>query len=302
VKVVPITDPPRLEIHLNTNNWPLLTIYGRPGFTYLVQYTTSLLNPSWTTMTRLTLTNSPTSMLTTIPLGGSAFYRLAPVDPPQLDVSVNPDTSRKYTVYGVPGGTYVVQYTTSLGGNWLTLNSITLSNATSAEFQAPPVNGGTAFYRIVKLDLSIAPFWLSAGILSNGSRTLALHGTPGKSYALEYSTSLGVSNTWTRLPNRIAVTNSPMGITGLPFLDNVYYRAVLAFADPPELKVTMNPDGTQQMTLYGLPNSSYSIQYSTSLGGSWSEMRQVSFLENSFVSMSITSPAPGTVFYRAQKL
>ena len=120
-------------------------------------------------------------------------------------------------------------------------------------------------------------------------------------YSLEYSSDLN-ANLWTRLPNLVAVTNSPMWITGLPYQDPVFYRAVQTFVDPPDLKVSLNSNGTQRLTLLGQPNTSYVIQYATSLTGSWTELQRVSFLQNAFTTINVTPPAPGTVFYRVQKL
>lgn len=301
VKVVPFSGPARLEILLNTNGVPYLNVYGPPGYTYLLQYTRSMNSPNWNTISRLTITNSPTYMPTLNPLGNKAYFRLAPVDPPQVDVSVNPDSSREFLVYGLPGSTYVLQYTASLSDtNWLTLKTITLSNATSMEFQMP--SGGAAAYRVVKLDLSVAPFWLQAMLMPDGSRNLALYGAAGMTYALEYTTQLGTSNTWTRLPSRFGLTNSPMMISGIPS-GTIYYRAVQSVTEPSQVQVAFNSDGSQQLTLYGQPNTTYSIQYATSLNGTWTELKKVSFLENAFMSMRITSPAPGgTVFYKVVKL
>jgi hypothetical protein len=202
----------------------------------------------------------------------------------------------------MPGSTYVLQYTASLADtNWLTLNTITLSNATSMQFQMPAPSGGAAAYRVVKLDLSVMPFWLQAMLMPDGSRKMALYGASGMTYALEYTTQIGVSNVWTRLPSRIAVTNSPMMISGIP-PGNIFYRAVQSLADPSQVQIIYNSDGSQQLTLLGQPNTTYSIQYATSLTSGWTELRRVSFLENAFVSMHITPPAPGTVFYRAIKM
>src|SRR5262249_39059349 len=111
---------------------------------------------------------------------------------------------------------------------------------------------------------------------------------------------LGNPNAWTRLPGLIGVTNSPMIIPLNPSSGTKFYRATLSLADPSQLQISLNSDGSVQLTLYGQPNTTYSIQSSTSLSN-WTELRQVSFLANSFVSLRI-NPTSGSIFYRAQKL
>jgi len=301
VKVIAFTDPPRLTLSVDGIGTRQLTVYGRPGFTYLIQYSTALGSP-WQTLTRITLDGPVATIPALMPMDSEAFYRVIYVEPPQLQVSLNSDGSRRMVVHGSPGSTYVVQYATSLGSpNWLTIGTVGLTNATSAEIPMTEVPGGIVFYRVVKFEFTFTPAWLTASVSTNGARALALHGTPGASYVLEYSTNM-FAQAWTRLPGRIAMTGSPMAIEGLPASGSFFCRAVQFFADPPEMQVAYNPDGSHQLVLFGQPNCTYVIRYSTSLGATWNEMHRVSFLSNTCAAFRFDPPPGGMVFYRVDKL
>jgi hypothetical protein len=147
---------------------------------------------------------------------------------------------------------------------------------------------------------------LDGSVDSAGARTLTLYGNPNFSYAVEYTTNLSSQQVWTRLPYHVPLTTLSTPVPGvLPPPKQVYYRAVEFFANPPFLDVALKPDGTRQLTLYGMLTNSYQIQYTTFLADHpiiWTPLTNVP-LTGSFSFVQVTNP-PGklrSIFYRAQK-
>lgn len=289
-------DPPRLDFALAPDGSRQLTVYGRAGYTYFIQYTTSLSDPDWIDLTRITMTNSVVHLTTHVPEEGMAFYRVVYADPPRMDISAESDGSRKLVVYGEPGSTYLVQYTTTLSSpNWLTLSNLTLATSTAViDVVSPP--GQMAFYRVLKFEVVESPAGLEALVSTNGLRLLRLTGTPGSTHYVEYTTNLTSASSWTRLPRLLGLTDSPLTIRrDLPTGD-VFYRAVQFHSESPQLELSMNPDGSQRLVLFGKPGGNYRIQYTSSLSEpDWTDLRQVSFVQNSFVELTVNTSSG---FYR----
>ena len=135
----------------------------------------------------------------------------------------------------------------------------------------------------------------------NRTRILTLFGKPGSTYAIEYSTNLS-SAFWNRLPYGIPLSTLSADIPGLnPAENQVFYRAVEFFADPPMVQALRAPDETRSLLIYGQSSRQYTVEYSTNLSNvtGWYPLLNTT-LTNSFGRVSISNDN-GIVFYRLRR-
>jgi len=151
-QVVIVGSAPLVQATLGPNQSRLLTLYGRPNASYLIQYATNLNSPVvWYNAFAVGLTNS----VATLPLASTGpdiiFYRAAQftADPPLVQGLLNADQSRSLLVFGVPTNQYTVEYKTSLSSaTWSALLTTTLTNPFS--YLNVPATNPIIFYRLRK--------------------------------------------------------------------------------------------------------------------------------------------------------
>jgi hypothetical protein len=149
--------PPPSLIESLSNDVPVLQLSGTAGYSYTVQYTTSLLAPiTWITLTNVTLTSAVEYIYPGAVAGKAEFFRavegisaISP-QPASLQVSLGSNLALSLTLSGVAGSNYVVQIATSLAGagNWATLTNLTLASAVQAIAPIPATNG-IEFFRAI---------------------------------------------------------------------------------------------------------------------------------------------------------
>jgi hypothetical protein len=145
--------PPGVQLAWTSNGTLQLTLTGRTGVSYAIQYTTSLSPPiHWTAWTNVTLVGS-VLQLTLLP-PPPAFFRaleLPPGPPPRLVALVNTNGTRQLQLYGMPGADHGIWYTPSLSPpiNWTLLYHVT-PDASVVTVPTKAGDKGTAFYRAVR--------------------------------------------------------------------------------------------------------------------------------------------------------
>ena len=88
----------------------------------------------------------------------------------------------------------------------------------------------------------------------------------------------------------------------LEFLTSIDGDTVdLAFADPPFIQASINPDRSRSLTLYGKPGTQYTVQYKTNLSNvvPWLPLLNTT-LSNSFGTVAVPGTNP-VVYYRLKK-
>jgi hypothetical protein len=150
-RVVVVGKEPLLEGALSTNRNLLLTLYGKPGSTYLISDKTSVLGTNWVAEWHLPMTNiAQTFQLdTTRP---QVFYRAEEffADPPLLELAGR-STNLVLLLYGRAGTNYVVRATTNVADplSWISLTNFTLTNSFLFLDAGRPTNQAQ-FYRILR--------------------------------------------------------------------------------------------------------------------------------------------------------
>ena len=128
-----------------------------------------------------------------------------------------------------------------------------------------------------------------------------LYGNPWSSYAIEYTTRLGLPwATYLRCP----LTNFTFTFKGLDAAAApiAFYRAVELPGDPPILEARRTGDQTRSLLVFGKPGSQYTVQYATNLSGvvTWRPMLSYT-LTNSFRHLNgLVQPGP-IIFLRLQR-
>jgi hypothetical protein len=146
-RIVIVGPQPLLETQLQGASRNLV-LYGIPYDSYQIQYLTSLGSLSkWSDLVRVPMTN----LVAVIPQFDSIdpiFYRAYQFTaaPPLVDPGFDALGHRSLTLYGTPGLTYAVQYTTSLGSPWTELGLAPLTNS-FAHFNLNYTNS-SIFYRL----------------------------------------------------------------------------------------------------------------------------------------------------------
>jgi len=144
-------EPPALEGSLGPDGSPRLTLFGKPGTVYLLQYTTGI-GPSvqWETLQQITLTNTYQYLKVASPPSGAFFFRLieARRTGPTLRALVNPDNSRTLIVNAESGKSYTLESNLDVGSpaGWQPVFRFTPTNAATpiAVTNVP----GRVFYRL----------------------------------------------------------------------------------------------------------------------------------------------------------
>jgi hypothetical protein len=174
-----------------------LTLVGRPGATYAIEYTTSLAAPAtWTRLPyQVTLTTVSTNVPGVTPPPSLVFYRAFEVtaEPPRLEVTPLPDGKVRLTLEGQPGKTYAIQYTPALVIPWTNLVQFVMTNS-PVSFEVPTPGAGTGFYRAI--EVVVAPPVLKAALNSDGTGSLLVHGAAPRQYTLQYNTNLARGSDW----------------------------------------------------------------------------------------------------------
>jgi hypothetical protein len=129
--------------------------------------------------------------------------RIVIVGPEPLLETQLQGTSRNLLLYGIPFDSYQIQYLTSFGPpfKWSDLVRVPMTNLMAVIPQ--PASLDPVFYRAYQF--TAAPPLLDPGFNAAGDHSLTLYGTPGQTYAVEYSGALGT--TWSSL-GLVPLTNS----------------------------------------------------------------------------------------------
>lgn len=216
----------------------------------------------------------------------------------------------------VPLSSNVVQlaFATSPGLNLLgneqiaQLNFSTPSNAASAFVEVLPqsVQGTNAnpalqnsFVSAPGRIIIVGPQPLLETQLQGSSRNLVLYGIPFDSYQIQYLTSFGSPPQWTDLV-RVPMTNLMAVLPQSSSLDPVFYRAYQFTAAPPLIDPGFSPSGGHSLTLYGTPGQTYSVEYATALGTTWTSLGLVP-LTNSFAHFTSPNGTNSSIFYRLKQ-
>jgi hypothetical protein len=144
-RLVIISLTPLLEASLTANRARLLTLYGNPGASYEVDYTTNLLGAKWQYAWRVPMTNFYEVFAANAALP-QVFYRAFEfsANPPILELSSSAPSNLVMLVYGQKGSNYAIISGTSLLNttSWSPIVGFTLTNS----FQF--INAGTATNRM----------------------------------------------------------------------------------------------------------------------------------------------------------
>ncbi|MCX6921777.1 MAG: hypothetical protein NT154_00935, partial [Verrucomicrobia bacterium] len=205
-----------------------LTLVGRPGTTYAIEYTTNLAAPAlWIRLPyRVLLSTVTTNVPGVTPPPNPVFYRAVEIGseevPPTLEMLLQPDGSRILILHGTPGNTYLIQYAAVLSTpmNWSNVVQVTLTGgATTAQIPLP--GGGGGFYRAVKVT-NTQPV-LAALLNPNHTGTITVRGQAASQYTVEYNTNLYKLSDWYPLFD-FTLTNETGYFTVTNFADHIFYR------------------------------------------------------------------------------
>jgi hypothetical protein len=147
--VVVIGKQPLLEAWLATNQQRMLTLYGNPGASYQIAYSTNLPTTNWTPVWHRPMTNL-SEVFQAEQTPSQLFYRAweFSANPPILELNSSARTNLVLLMYGQKGSNYVIVTGTHLAnpGNWLSNAGFTLTN--SFEFiNTGAASNGSLFFR-----------------------------------------------------------------------------------------------------------------------------------------------------------
>lgn len=280
-----------------------LMMYGKPGSSYALEFTTNLNSPAtWNLVARIPLTTLAAPLQGLPVISGPVFYRTVEftAEPPVLEAVRQPNGTQQFLVYGKPGVNYQIQYASALDSPvvWNPLETLTLTNSFG---YAPWTNlsSGFLFYRVVE-SVGGTPV-LQVQLQPDGSTLLNLQGRPGASYAIEFASALVTPERWTLL-RRVPLAGTSTSFPGVdPNLGAVYYRASEFVADPPIAEAMLNPDQGRTLLVYGKAASQYTVLANTNLSNvvAWYPVLDYT-LSNSFryVNLGATN---AVIFYRLQR-
>ncbi|HEX5400652.1 MAG TPA: Ig-like domain-containing protein [Verrucomicrobiae bacterium] len=147
-QVVVIGTEPLLEARLGTNAERQLVLYGNPGASYQIAYSTNLMRTNWASVWRVPMTNlfqefGPDNSLR------QAFYRAwqFTANPPLLELHLLNRTNTSLLLYGQNGTNYVIETTTNLspGALWQPVTNFVLSNSFQFIQVSEPTNPAMFF-------------------------------------------------------------------------------------------------------------------------------------------------------------
>lgn len=122
---------PIVDAWFATNQNRMLTLYGHPGASYEVSYSTNLSGTNWSFARRVPLTNLFQTFQADVP-SQQVYYRAHEfsADPPLLELKSG-GTNASLIIYGRPGTNYNLQYATNLAGlnPWYQQQSVVLTNS-----------------------------------------------------------------------------------------------------------------------------------------------------------------------------
>lgn len=151
-RIVVVGTQPLLEAWLSTNSRRMLTLYGNPGASYLMNLNTNLASTNWSLAWRVPLTN----LSETFEAGGAlpqAFYRAKEfaADPPILEFLSHSPTNATLLLYGRAATNYTLEASTNLSllNAWLPATNFTLTNSFRFIGVPGPTNG-RMFYRALR--------------------------------------------------------------------------------------------------------------------------------------------------------
>ena len=215
-----------------------------------------------------------------------------------LEALGTPGGARSLALYGRPGASYQIQYSTDLSkaANWTGLMRVPMTSIMEVFplSSSPP----TAFYRAYEFT-SPTPF-LDIGRPVNGTLTIVLYGAPWLAYEVDYTKSLSFPIIWHFL-GRLPFTGSFQILKVNSSGPMAFYRAHTFNADPPLLEAYLETQN-RSLLAYGLAGSSYTLQYATNLSQSttWSPLLSYT-LTNSFQTFTNLGNVQPRVFYRIKK-
>ena len=130
-RIVLVGQEPLLEAGLNSNMSRLLTLYGKPGASYMTQWKTNLMG-GWHQGWRIPLTNM-VEAFSAVGLDGPVEYYRAyefVANPPMLEIGSFTNHALNLLLYGQPGQSYTLQTTTNLSGSlWSDILALPFTNS-----------------------------------------------------------------------------------------------------------------------------------------------------------------------------
>ena len=148
-RVVIIGKQSLLEAALVTNGQRMLTLYGNPGASYQMGYTTNLLTTNWAPIWHGPMTNL-SEVFQADQTPSQLFCRAweFSANPPILELNSSAPTNLVLLIYGQKGSNYVIVAGTNLAtsANWIPMAGFTLTN--SFEFiNTGAASNGSLFFR-----------------------------------------------------------------------------------------------------------------------------------------------------------
>ena len=147
-RVVVIGREPLLEAEWGLSGQPLLTLYGKPGSSYAMEWRTNLLAGAWQFGGRVPMTNLFQNMGVAV-TRPRQFYRAYEffAEPPILEVNAHTSNEMTLLLYGLPGTNYLLQATTnlSLTNGWTPAANYALTNSFRFIDTGRPTNKASFF-------------------------------------------------------------------------------------------------------------------------------------------------------------
>ena len=148
-RIVVLATEPLLEAWMTTNRNRMMTIYGNPGASYLINYNTNLAKTNWYFGWRLPQTNLAQSYEAS-EVFQQVYYRAMQfsADPPIVELNSLTKSNVTLLLYGVGGTNYIIQATTNLNltNGWFSTTNVTLTNSFQFIGDGSPTNK-TMFFR-----------------------------------------------------------------------------------------------------------------------------------------------------------
>lgn len=216
-----VSSSPVINLVRNPDGSADLTLFGRPGYAYLLQTAPSGSPDERTTLQRVLLDSPFTSLhLTNINTRLVTALEYAP-DPSVLELSPNGDGTAVLRLFGKPGSSYRLESTPifGTGAEWQPLFRIPMETSYT-NLQSVSLAQSPAFFRAVEFAADVPV--IEALTNPDRSRRLLVYGRKSGSYTVEYTTSISnpvwrpmVTNVFSQSFNYINVTNAG---------DAVFYR------------------------------------------------------------------------------
>jgi hypothetical protein len=123
---------PLLDAWLGTNSSRMLTLYGNPGASYQIAYSTNLMTTNWVPVWRVPMT-SEYSIFGADQASPQIFYRAweFSANPPILELNSFAQTNFEMLVYGQRGSNYMIMTGTNLSNinSWTPMAGFTMTNS-----------------------------------------------------------------------------------------------------------------------------------------------------------------------------